>query len=227
MRSARSREVAVSMRQNGSSIHEISQRLTVPKSTVSLWCRDVLLTPAQQRALFNVQRKKGLKGALRAAEHKRADRIERTRLSKLQGAQDVGSLTKRDMLLLGLGLYWGEGNKRGNDELGLTNSDPAIVRTFIRWMRSIYDVRGEDFILRLSVNIRFRARVLDMQEEWSRITGIPLSQFTRPSLIRSTQKRLYDDGHTYRGTLRVKVRRGTDLRRRILGSIEHLDQSSD
>jgi hypothetical protein len=214
------------MRHLGSSIHDISERLRVPKSTVSLWCRDILLSSTQQRALINIQRRRGVDGAIKAAERKRADRLERTRLSAQLGVQDVGTVSRRDLLLLGLGLYWGEGNKRGNDELGLTNSDPAIVRTFMYWMRSIYGARDTDFVLRLSVNIRFRARLRDIQAEWARITGIPLAQFTRPSLVNSSLKRLYDDGRAYRGTLRVKVRRGTDLRRRILGSIEHLQLTS-
>ena len=136
-----------------------------------------------------------------------------------RGARDVGTLSQRDLFLLGLALYWGEGYKNGNEECGLTNSDPAIITTFIEWLRRIYAIPSTDLILRVSVNETHRHRVQIIEKYWSQMTGVPLSQFTSTSLIKARSKKAYADAESHFGTLRVKVRRGTALRRRIMGSI--------
>ena len=45
----------------------------------------------------------------------------------------VGELSDRDRFILGVGLYWGEGNK-GRHEVRLTNMDPVMLRGFIEWL---------------------------------------------------------------------------------------------
>jgi hypothetical protein len=40
-------------REDGAAINEIASRLRVSKSSVSLWVRDIELTPAQQKALLD------------------------------------------------------------------------------------------------------------------------------------------------------------------------------
>jgi hypothetical protein len=57
------------------------------------------------------------------------------------GSNDTASLSSRDIHMLGLGLYWGEGYKRGSRELGFTNSDPLIARFFIRWLELMYGAK--------------------------------------------------------------------------------------
>lgn len=53
---------------------------------------------------------------------------------------------------------------------------------------------------------------------WSKVTGIPRTQFTRTSFIRTKVKKVYDDKDNHFGTFRVKVKNGTNLLRRILGA---------
>lgn len=139
-----------------------------------------------------------------------------------RGAREIASLSHRDLFILGIALYWGEGYKSGNKECGLTNSDPVIIQAFIFWLKKIYSVQEKDLILRVSLNESHRGRVSLVEQYWSRVTNIPPSQFTKTSLIRSRSKKTFSNLDVHFGTLRVKVRRGTSLRRRIMGSIERL-----
>ena len=216
------REKARALRKQGKSIAEISTSLSSSKSTVSYWCRDISLSKPQQHILFQRQKERGGVGRLRAAEKKRAQRIEKTRDAMNHGARDVAQLSQRDVFILGLALYWGEGYKSGNEECGLTNSDPAIIRVFIAWIKRVYGVSAPDLILRVSLNETHRDRTDVVQKYWSQMTGISQSQFTKISLIKARVKKTYANTEEHFGTLRVKVRRGTALRRRIMGSIEAL-----
>lgn len=134
------------------------------------------------------------------------------------GRKDIGRMTKRDLFMLGLGLYWDEGYKRGSQERGFTNSDPKIIRTALFWLEKCYDVPTKNIIARLTINQRYRAQTERLTNMWVRETGIPHSQFGKPTFIQGYNGSKLNE-ETYRGTLRIKARCGTSLRRRILASI--------
>ncbi len=168
-------------------------------------------------------RERSLYGSLRAAEKKRRVRLQNIKTESAAGAKDVGIVSLRDLHILGLGLYWGEGYKRGNSELGFTNSDPRMIRTFILWIQKVYGISREDLILRVGINAAYKSHQDSALTYWAKVTNTSRAQFTKTSLIQ-TRLKSYDAGSAkkYFGTLRVKVRRATHLRRRIMGSIEHI-----
>lgn len=215
-------EKARLLRRDGESIKEIARKLNLSSSSVSYWCRDIILTNEQINRLQDRQRGAALKAVLKYAESKRKARIIKEKeLAKL-GAREVDKLSQREVFLIGLALYWGEGYKSGNGELGFTNSNPEMIKFILRWFREIFGVSKKDFILRVSINNQHSTRVEAVETFWSKTTGIPLSQFSKVSLIKIQAKKVYQNMDHHWGTLRVKVRRGTDLRRRILGGIEAL-----
>ena len=55
---------------------------------------------------------------------------------KQQGIADIGRLSNRDLMLLGVGLYIGEGAKT-TDSIRIANSDPRVIRLGIRWLQAI------------------------------------------------------------------------------------------
>ncbi|KKW45886.1 MAG: hypothetical protein UY98_C0035G0004 [Candidatus Kaiserbacteria bacterium GW2011_GWA2_58_9] len=215
------------MRRRGKSIRHISSTLHASKSTVSYWCRNISLSSKQIQKLVLNKLEGAAVGRLRAAERKRSARLAAIQAEGELGAQAVGSLSQRDLFILGAGLYWGEGYKNGNEECGLTNSDPAIIRAFIQWLKEIHSVRMVDLILRVSINATHKHRDREIKRYWSLITTIPLAQFTKTSFIKISSRKIYKNSHIHFGTLRVKVRRGTALRRRILGSIGEIAKQLD
>jgi len=209
---------AESLRHQGMSIKEIARKIDVSQSTVSRWCSDITLSEEQQSKLDENRRKAGMKALApwirKNRELKRSDIKIQNRL----GRRDVGRATQRDLFMLGLGLYWGEGYKRGSQEWGLTNSDPDIIATAIEWLDKCYDVPIQNIIARLTINLRYKSETERITARWVRETGIPYSQFGKPTFIRGYGSSKLE-ARTYRGTLRIKARRGTSLRRRILASI--------
>jgi hypothetical protein len=218
------KEKALALRKIGKGIGEISKELRVSKSTVSYWCRDIKLSIANLNALKKRASAAVYRGSLIAAEKKRTDRKKRASMLKAVGKHDVGSLSRRDRFVLGLALYWGEGFKKGNEEVGISNSDPAVITAFIYWVVSHYRVKRVDLIARVTINILYKDQERRIKKYWTETTSIPLDQFTRSSFI-SIRSAPLRKAEQYMGTLRVKVRRGTSLHRRIMGSIGYLQSS--
>ena len=131
------KERAQQMRKLGLSLTEIVAKLKMNKSTVSNWCKDIPLANAQIDRLRNKSYTEGVKALLRNSEEKRRKRIAVTKNWNDRGRKDVGNITSRDMFFVGLGLYWGEGYKKGSEELGFTNS----VKILLGGMLSGYMMR--------------------------------------------------------------------------------------
>lgn len=210
------------LRRRGMSIKEIAREVEVSQSTVSRWCSDIILSAEQRNLLEEKRRKAGAKALAPWIRRNRELKQKDIRKQSALGHQDLGRMTKRDLFMLGLGLYWGEGYKRGSQEWGFTNSDFGMIRIVLDWLHKCYDVPIERIIARLTINTRYKTQAENLMRMWSRETGISRSQFGRPTFISGYNSSKLNE-RTYRGTLRIKVRRGTSLRRRILASIDEID----
>lgn len=55
-------------------------------------------------------------------------------------AQPIDTLEKAQLFGLGIGLYWGEGNKLNRYSVRLGNTDPELLNTFVRFLVELYGV---------------------------------------------------------------------------------------
>lgn len=214
---------ALSLRRGGASIKDIARRLGVSTSTASRWCTEIVLSLQQRKAL---EKKQGLAAAKALApwiQKNRALKEADIKKQKLIGQKDMRRMSKRDLLLLGVGLYWGEGYKRGSQEWGFTNSDYGMIRVVLAWLLKCYNIPPERIIARLTLNARYKDEAKRIAHEWAQETGISSTQFGSPTFIQGYSASKLE-GRTYRGTLRIKVRRSTSLRRRILASIAEAER---
>jgi predicted transcriptional regulator len=213
---------AIELRKAGMSIKEIAKELQVSQSSVSRWCSDIILTDEQRDRLDMKRKEAGIKALRPWIEKNKQKKIADIASQVTLAKSDVDRVSKRDLFVLGLGLYWGEGYKRGSQELGFTNSDPKLLLVFIKWLQEIYAIPRSDLIARVTINKNYFNEAARIKKYWSEVTNIPIQQFTTTSFIVSGKEKLDRDARTYRGTLRIKIRRGTSLRRRILSSIEEM-----
>ncbi|MBP9749197.1 MAG: hypothetical protein KBD21_00435 [Candidatus Pacebacteria bacterium] len=219
------REIAQRLRREGHSIGEIVTILQQPKSTVSYWCKNIVLTEQQIRLIQEKHTVRSVATLLRVAEKQRAERLSREQKAAESGRKDVGQLTGRDLYMLGLGLYWGEGYKYAHCELGFTNSNPIMIRTYMAWLERVYGIERGRMTCRISVNEVHRERIHEVERFWQEVTGLAVQQFTKTSFIKAVTKKKYTNGEMHHGTLRIKVQRGTSLRNRIMGTLDCVGQS--
>ncbi len=215
---------AITLRRNGKSFSEISHILSISKSTASVWCRHIKLHPTAQSKLHKRTHAESLRQLRLSVQKRSLEKLKRIERARDCGARDVGELSKRDRYIAGLALYWGEGYKEGSGEVGFTNSDIHAIRFFIRWIKEFYGIPKSRISARLTVNVSHARFSQKIQSRWRRDTGLSPKSFTQTSIIKTKTKKRYTSEKTYRGTLRVKVRQGTDIHRRILGSLDRLKQ---
>ncbi len=207
------------LRRTGKSIKEIAQFLQVSVGGASLWCRDIILTSQQMENLR--------KRVTDPYYGKKADYLKRkaeefsNKIAELknQGIKEVGQLTNRDIFMIGIALYWGEGFKKDH-QVGLATSDVNIANFFIRWLKEIFNISNKELILRLTANNSYKNIVHIMENYWAKELNIPIEQFSKPFFQHSIWKKEYENKNEYHGVIRIKVRKSVDLLRKIYGFIE-------
>lgn len=119
---------------------------------------------------------------------------------------------------LGLGLYWGEGNKKNTHSIRLGNTDPRLVKAFTRFLTEVYAVKKEKF--------RFGLQIFsDMSPEkalrfWSSYLSVSSKQFGKVIVTPARGVGSYREKTKY-GVLTVYVS-NKKLRDIICGEIEKL-----
>jgi|SRR3989344_4313897 len=210
------RILAIKLRKKGKSIKDIARLLKISKSSASIWCRDVVLTPTQIENLHSQFIIGGYKGRLKGARLQKEKREFKIKNYQKLGIVTIKLLRSRDLLLLGLGLYFGEGNKSGN-QFQFTNSNPNIIKLIILWLEKIFDIKKRDLILNIIINQLHRHREKELKKYWVKITTTNIFQFNKTIFIKSKNKKIYQNFNNYFGTLTIRVRKSSDLQYRILG----------
>ena len=221
MAKSREKNIALKLRGKGESIRDIANKLGVSKNSVSLWCCDIKLTAKQIKKLHQQMVVGSYEGRIKGAQMQHEQRLQKIENFDKQGAKDIGKLSKRDFLLSGLALYWGEGAKK-NRRVKLINSDPLIIQFMMGWFREIWQIKDKEFILRIGINQIHKNRVEKVEKYWSKITSIPKTQFGKTTLIKSKNKKSYDNFHIHYGTLTIEIRKSAEFFYQIMGLIKGL-----
>jgi hypothetical protein len=155
----------------------ISLGVRIPKSTLSLWFRDLKLSRRLSLRLKlrqNLKIKKGRKSALRVTRENRklymANLLERNKhLLDLLKSRDIAKIVL-------ITLYLGEGSKSPkHGSLTFGNSDPRIIRLFLKLFRKCYKI--DETKLRCTVQCRADQDTNKLEQFWQKITKIPLNKF--------------------------------------------------
>lgn len=65
-----------------------------------------------------------------------------------QVSRDIRTLTKRELFLCGLFLYWGEGTKTIDTCVSISNTDPSVLILFIKWLE-LFNIPAEKLKIKL------------------------------------------------------------------------------
>ena len=194
------KQKAIALRKNGNSIKEISKKLNVSKSSVSVWVRDIFLSNHQKENLL-------IRGnSTVVVEKRRATRLS-NELNKRnfiidEAKKDVSIPSVYDLKIIGAMLYWAEGRKRGTRMVSFSNSDPEMIKVIMRFFREVCDVTEKKF--RGHIHIHSHLSVEKALKFWSEVTGIPRQQFYKTYCVPSISSKGKADSLP-NGTLDIHV----------------------
>ncbi|MBI1866509.1 MAG: hypothetical protein HY005_01560 [Candidatus Staskawiczbacteria bacterium] len=218
---------AIELRKQGLSYREILEQIPVAKSSLSLWLKSVKLADSQRQRLTD----KKLASARRGSQKMKDIRIALTKQIKDKARKEIGKLSKRELWLIGIALYWAEGSKekeyRPGAGIKFTNSDPMMIKIFLKWLFEVANISKEKIYLDIIIHENNKNRLEEVISYWSEYTGFSKESFKRiyfkNNKIKIHRKNI---GNNYFGLLRIIVREGSTLNRKIQGWTEGIYQHS-
>lgn len=205
---------AIALRKQGASYTMIQTKLKVSKSTLSGWLKDHPLSKKRIGELSwrNERRIERYRATMRKK------REVGTALAYGRVSKRISTLSKRDMLIAGLFLYWGEGTKTSKGTLALSNNDPHVLLFFIEWIVQLGYSRDK---LRVYVHLYADMDATREIRYWSRILRLPLTQFRKPYIKETkTTDITYKSTYTH-GTCNV-IAYSSDIHEEVIESLVYL-----
>lgn len=121
---------------------------------------------------------------------------------------------------LGIGLYWGEGNKAHKNAIRIGNSDPKMLKCYIEFLDKLCGVSKE--LLKFNLQVFSDIDVNEALRYWYRELGVNNSQFFRPTITISGSLGTYKKKCEY-GVVTIYFG-NTKLRDIIVGQIANVAQ---
>jgi DNA-binding transcriptional ArsR family regulator len=220
------RAKALRLRLTGKSYNEIHQALGVPKSTLSGWMRDTVLSDTA-RARLVARMRRGATVLIRRNKQQTHDARVRARLWHHAAMQEIPEPNQNELRIAGIVLYWAEGYKRLRVHHGRTvvahiisflNSDPDAVRVFVRFLREILHAPEEK--IRATMRLYSHINEQSALRHWTKASGIPARRFAKTTyLVSGASKGVRPYNRLPYGTLQVFVN-DTQLFYRLMGMID-------
>lgn len=194
------------------SYSQIKKTLGVSKSTLSYWLRDYPLSKERINELRgrSERRIEKFRKTMRAKRERRLNGFYREEKRKWL------PLSKRELFIAGLFLYWGEGGKTVRHTISLNNTDPQVMKFTLHWLIEALEIPREK--IRVYLHLYSDMDVGKEMGFWSKELKIPLSRFVKPYIKKSKKADIDHKGFGH-GTCGLLVC-DTRLKERILMNIK-------
>jgi hypothetical protein len=192
---------AEALRREGWMYSSISKELSVPKSTVHYWLKNIALNLTEASRIEKTLLQSKLAQMPNLAKAKKKSLAINQEIINIK-ADDILSRydNKREnnIVLLSM-LFWGEGEKDLSGGVRFINSDPLIVELYLKLLRDCFDL--DENKLKVQLHVHSYHNVDSEIHFWSKITCIPKSHFYKPYQKANTGKRKREN---YHGTVSIR-----------------------
>ncbi len=169
---------AIYLRLHGNTYSEINSSLSkkIPKSTLSVWFKDLKFTKLQRQTLKNNvlnKIKRSQKIAVKIVKQNRIKRLNKLKTKNEHLLPLINLSTQKMMLSI---LYLGEGSKsKSSQSLNLGSTNPKIIKLYLTLLTNCFEIDKSKF--RVRIQCRADQKVKQLESYWQNITKIPRKQF--------------------------------------------------
>ncbi|OIO07119.1 hypothetical protein COX68_02395 [Candidatus Falkowbacteria bacterium CG_4_10_14_0_2_um_filter_41_15] len=218
--------LALKLRENGKTYSQISSILDIPKSTLSTWLKDVVLS---EKAKDKIQKRVTSTSIYKLITRNK----QRTIIARAKHKQ-IYQLAKKEapkflsdaLFICGTSLYWAEGYKQGAmgskwKSIDFTNADPQMIKLMIKFFTKFLGLEKSQIRIQIMLHdSKNSERAINF---WHKLTGIPRQNFfktccsiSQASLQKRNRKLQY-------GTIHLRI---NDVIKffRLMGWIEGLKE---
>ena len=214
----REKERAITLRKQGKTYTEILRAVPVAKSTLGLWLKEAKLSKSENQKFTEAKRLASLRGG----QVKKEQRIKKQSEILLKAKSEIKNISDRELFLTGVMLYWAEGAKEKEYRPGSTfefsNMDPKMIQVFLVWLLKVCKIQKNMLIFNIFLHETHKNRAEEVRRYWAKVTGFSIENFSTIYWKRNKLNTLRKNvDEKYHGVLKIKVKRSSELVRRVAG----------
>lgn len=202
----REKERAIELRKKGLSYNEILKQVSVAKSSLSLWLKDLPLTRREKIVLKKRRNSNISRGRIKASAVLHTNRLKREELWLKEARKDFMLHKNEPLFHVGVSLYWAEGAKRSNQFL-FVNTDKEMINIMLGWLEMYTKYSRTDCGYRLFIHKLYAHE--DCIGYWVEELHVPRTTF-KLSVFKETRQTTKIRPQ-YKGCLRIEVPRSREL----------------
>lgn len=198
------KKLAIFLRRRGHSYSEINKKIGISKSTLSYWLKDISLPLGiNNEILFRT--KKNRARNITEYNRQRARLIWQKRETvKNEYSKQIDKLSAKELKLIGISLYWAEGDKKSKWTIMFCNADANLVKIMMRFFREICKIPENKFKPSIQIHDQQKSKIAE--KYWSKVSRIPIKQFNKTVVqISSASKLKRPKNSLPHGTFRVYI----------------------
>lgn len=179
----------------------ICNKLGVAKSTLSYWLKEYPLTKERILELRRAGWSKGEASREKFRITMREKRLLKENIIYDKAKLKFGKLSKDSIFTAGLMLYLAEGTKRDVHRIVLANTDPRIIKFFIKWMTEFLNIpKGK---MKAELHLYDNMNITEEIGFWKKQLGFKDNQLYKTQ-IRKWQKSSFSYKESFRhGTCKI------------------------
>lgn len=178
---------AIKMRQAGISLRGVEKKLNIPRSTLSGWFKEIMLTDEQKTKLKKVHVEHLIEARKIAVKWHNTQKELRIKDAEDKALISLNQVKVNDLFIQELALamlYLGEGGKTDSGTI-MGSSDPLILKFFIKMLLNNYQVDINK--IKCALHLRADQSPEKLKRYWSKQLNIPLKNFTLTSIDRRSE----------------------------------------
>ena len=208
------RRRVVTLRKEGKTFSEIRKTVEIRKRTLSIWLKTYPLSKEQMLRVNKIK----YRAIERFRETMRKKRKKRLADYYKEIKNKILPFSKKNLLIAGLFLYWGEGNKASSHTISVNNTDPGVLKFIKYWYSNALNIKEKN--MKIYLHLYKDMNIIKEINYWSKHLHIPKSQFIRPYIKESKKSNIDQKGFGH-GTCGLVVH-NTVIKEKILMGIESI-----
>ncbi len=212
------KEKAITLRKMGKTYTDILRVVPVAKSTLAIWLKDAKLSIPEKQKFTEAKRLASLRGG----QAKKKQRVDKQNQILFNAKSEIRGISSYELFLLGVMLYWAEGAKEKEHKPGsmfeFSNMDPKMIQVFMVWLLKVCKIHKNMIIFNIFLHQTHKHRMEEVRCYWSKVTNFPVNNFStiywKKNNIQTNRKNV---GEKYYGVLKIKVKKSSNLVRRVAG----------
>lgn len=207
------------LRKMGKSYNQISRTLNTSKGTISYYLADNETSQKVKNKLINKNNIASRERIKKLINQNRKRWAENKINAAAKAKNDFKKLSRNSLFIAGISIYWGEGDSKPNNPLRISNTDPRMIKIYVRFLKEIMGVEASKIRLGLILYPDLNNRVC--QEFWAKASELPIDNFIKTQYINGNHptKRLAN------GICMVIANGGNPLKIRMLTWIDLLSRN--